>query len=661
MLEAARKLGVDIDSICGGRGICGRCQVELGTGEYPKFGIISRSDHLTRVGEIERRYAEVKGLVSGRRLSCAARLDGDIVIDVPAESQLHKQIVRKEVETRDVEIDPLVHLHYLDIGPPHLDDQRSDVNRVIASLREQWEIEVTGFDHRLLEHLPGALRDGDWQVTVAVRGGKRLVAIRPGFHDRAFGLAVDVGTTTIAASLCDLATGEVVAAAGMMNPQIRFGEDLISRVSFIQQNPEDRDELTAVVRRAIRELAEETARGGGIETGEILEVTVVGNSIMHHILLGIDPLQLGRAPFPLAVDQALTLPARDLGLETLNQGAQVYVLPCIAGHVGADCAGVLLAEAPHQGDEMTLIADIGTNAEIVLGNRDRLLACSSPTGPAFEGAQISCGQRAALGAIERVRIDPETLEPRFRVIGSRHWSDAPGFTESIVQFGVTGICGSGIIEAIAEMFLAGIVTPSGLVDGARFPGNPRLIADGEAFAYRLHEGEPEVRITQTDVRNIQLAKAALHAGARLLMDRLRIDTPDAIVLAGAFGSYIDPKHAMVLGMIPDCPLERVRAVGNAAGTGARIALLNRAARVEIEELVRRVEKVETTADAGFQSRFVAAMGIPHGKRRFAHLEAVVSLPAMAGTARPPRDRARPRLRHPQGAPDRRRPAGAGRG
>jgi uncharacterized 2Fe-2S/4Fe-4S cluster protein (DUF4445 family) len=627
VLKAARKLGVDIDSICGGRGICGRCQIELGAGEYPKFGIVSRPDHLSPPGEVERHYDGLKGLVDGRRLSCAVRLQGDVVIDVPAESQLHKQIVRKDAEVREVEIDPLIRLHYLDLGAPGLHDQRSDVERVLAGLREQWEIDIAGFDPGLLGHLPGVLRAGDWKVTVAVREGARLVAIRPGFHDRAFGLAVDVGTTTIAAHLCDLASGAVVAAAGMMNPQIRFGEDLISRLSYIQQNPEDRGRLTAAVRRAVRELAEETAREAGVETGDIFEVAAVGNSIMHHILLGIDPLQLGRAPFALAVAQALSLPARDLDLGALDPGARVFVLPCIAGHVGADTAGVLLAEAPHRREEVSLVVDVGTNAEIVLGNRDRLLACSSPTGPAFEGAQISCGQRAALGAIERVRIDPETLAPRVRVIGSPLWSDEPGFAKSIAEFGVTGICGSGIIEAVAEMFLAGIVTPSGLIDGAQFPGNPRLIANGAVFAYRLYEGEPEVVVTQTDVRNIQLAKAALYAGARLLMDRLGVETPDRIVLAGAFGSYIDPKHAMVLGMIPDCPLDRVRAAGNAAGTGARIALLNRAARDEIEALVRRVEKVETAADGKFQSYFVDAMGIPHARHRFRHLETVAPLPA----------------------------------
>ncbi|MDH3240702.1 MAG: ASKHA domain-containing protein [Alphaproteobacteria bacterium] len=632
VLKAARKLGVDIDSICGGRGICGRCQITLGTGEYPKFGIVSRTDHLSRPGDLERTYADGKGLAEGRRLSCAVRVEGDAVIDVPAESQLHKQIVRKEVESRPVEIDPVVRLHYLEMDAPSIRDQRSDVERVRAALAEQWQISLEAVDQRLLKRLPGVLRQAAWKITVAVREGRRLVAVWPGFHARAFGLAVDVGTTTIAVHLCDLGTGEVVAAAGAMNPQIRFGEDLISRISFIQQNPEDRDEPTAVVRRAIGDLVRETTGAAGVEADDVLEVTFVGNPIMHHILLGIDPLQLGRAPFPLAVETALTFAASDLGLD-LNSGARAYTLPCIAGHVGADTAGVLLAEAPHRSDEMMLVIDLGTNAEIVLGNRHRLLACSSPTGPAFEGAQISCGQRAAPGAVERVRIDPATLAPRFKVIGSDKWSDDEGFAGSVADFGVTGICGSGIIEAVAEMYLAGVIQASGYLDGGRHGGNPHIVADGDAFAYRLHDGEPGIVITQTDVRAIQLAKAALYAGARLLMDIMGVAEPDRIVLAGAFGSYIDPKHALILGMVPDCPLERMRAAGNAAGTGARIALLNRATRAEIEALARRVEKVETAAQKNFQKHFVAAMGIPHGEHPFPNLARVVTLPAATANPR----------------------------
>jgi len=633
VLDAARLLGVGIDSICGGRGLCGRCQIEVSEGEFPKFDITSRVGHLSPPGELEAEFAAREGLAAGRRLGCACRISGDAVIDVPAESLLHRQIVRKEAEHRAVEIDRVVRLHYVEMAPPSIEDQRSDLERLQAALEAQWGIEQTRLDNRLLPILPALLRESDWKITVALRENRDIIALRPGFHDRAYGLAIDLGTTTIAAHLNDLETGEVVAAAGVMNPQIRFGEDLISRVSFIQRNPDDAGELTRVARAALAELAEETARMAGIEAADILELTIVGNSIMHHILLGIDPLQLGQAPFPLAVDRDLTIKATELDIGTVDPGARVYVLPCIAGHVGADAAGVVLSEGPHLANKITLIVDVGTNAEIILGNKDRLLAASSPTGPAFEGAQISCGQRAALGAIERVRIDPETLAPRFRVIGCELWSDDPGFEQAITGFGVSGICGSGIIEAVAEMYIAGLLDKRGLIDGAQWPGNPHLIPDGEVFGYQLRGGNTPITVTQTNVRNIQLAKAALYAGARLLMDKLEVDTPDRIVLAGAFGSFIDPRHAMVLGMIPDCPLDRVRAAGNAAGTGARIALLNRTARAEIAELTRTVEKVETAAHASFQKSFVDAMGIPHGKHEFVHLAAALERPEEAAPER----------------------------
>ena len=545
---------------------------------------------------------------------------------MPPESLLHRQIVRKRAEARAVEIDPVVRLHYVEVTKPTIEDQRSDLDRLCQALDAQWGLTGLICGIGALRDLPGVLREGDWKVTVAVRDGARIVGFWPGFRDQAYGLAVDVGTTTIAAHLCDLAGGGVVASGGVMNPQIRFGEDLMSRVSYIQLNPDQGGELTAAVRQALGGLVAGTAAEAGIETSDIVEATFVGNPIMHHLLLGIDPRQLGTAPFPLVVDTAVTVAATALDL-TLQADAQAYVLPCIAGHVGADTAGMLLSESPHQSDAMTLLVDIGTNAEIVLGNRDRLLACSSPTGPAFEGAQISGGQRAAVGAIERVRIDRQTLEPRFKVIGCDLWSDHPGFAEAVESVGVTGVCGSGIIEAVVELVLSGVVAANGRIDGKRAADTPRLVPNGRTHSYRLHDGPPELLVTQGDVRAIQLAKGALYAGARLLMDRLGVEAPDRIVLAGAFGSVIDPLYAMALGMIPDCDPAHVSSAGNAAGTGARIALLSRRARAEIEDLVRRVEKIETATEADFQDYFVAAMAIPHAEHPFPHAARALMKPS----------------------------------
>jgi uncharacterized 2Fe-2S/4Fe-4S cluster protein (DUF4445 family) len=641
VLDAARRLGVDLDSTCGSRGICGRCQVSVAEGEHAKHGIACTSEALTPETETERLYAADRGLAAGRRLGCTARVAEDVVIDVPPESQVYRQVVRKEADTREIAVDPVVRLYTVAVEEPALGASRSDATRLLEALAHEWDLQDVQVDMHVLRDLQRALRASDtvslasWHVTVAVHDVSVVTAVWPGFHDAAYGIAFDVGSTTVAGHLCDLRTGEVVGSAGEMNPQIRFGEDLMSRVSYVMLNPGSVKELTRAVRGCLAKLTAELCRDAGVERADVLEVTVVGNPVMHHLLLGIDPTELGGAPFALAVDDALRIPASELGLP-VNPGARAYVLPCIAGHVGADTAGVILAEAPHLADEVTLLVDVGTNAEIVLGNRERLLAASSPTGPAFEGAQISCGQRAAPGAIERVRIDPETLEPRVKVIGCDDWSDDPGFAGTRV----TGVCGSGIVEVVAELLLAGILTADGTIDGSLAARSTRIVPDGRTFSYVLWAGEPELRITQNDVRQIQLAKAALHAGCRLLMERYGIERIDRVRLAGAFGAHIDPVHALVLGLVPDCDPAGVTSAGNAAGTGARIALLNRAAREEIERVVRDVEKVETAVEPRFQEHFVHAMAIPHETDPYERLARSVPLPARrtAPTARRPRRR-----------------------
>ena len=625
VLEAARALGVDIDSVCGGRAICGRCQVLVTEGDLSKHGIVSSASNLSARGEAEDRYAGRRGLGDGRRLSCQACIDGDIAIDVPESSQVHRQVVRKPHEAHDIKIDPIVHPYFVEVAEPDMHDPSGDLQRLLAALATEWQLEGLECDLLVQQQLQKVLRAGQWRVTVAVRDDRRIIAIWPGFRDRLYGMAVDVGSTTVAAHLCDLRNGEVLASAGRMNPQIRFGEDLMSRVSYIMMNPGGEAELTRVVRDAISELAAEVTIEAGIELTDVVEMTVVGNPIMQHLVLGLNPVELGTAPFALASDAGQSVRARDIDI-LINPGGYVYALPCIAGHVGADTAGVLLAESPYEREEISLIVDVGTNAEILVGNKERLLAASSPTGPAFEGAQISAGQRAAPGAIERVRIDPETLEPRYKVIGCDLWSNDPEFADELPASGVTGICGSGIIEVVAEMFLAGIISRDGTIAPAKAGDNSRIIADGRTNTYVLQESNPRITIQQNDVRAIQLAKAALYAGARLLMDKLGIEKVDRIRLAGAFGAHIDVKYAMVLGMIPDCPLDQVSSAGNAAGTGARITLLDKAARAEVEHRVRQVEKIETAVEADFQKHFVAAMAIPHGVDDFSNLSREVDLP-----------------------------------
>jgi len=631
LLQAARTLGVDVDSVCGGRALCGRCQVLVMEGDFAKHGVNSRAANLTPLSAAEEQYARRRPLPSGHRLSCSARIEGDLVVDVPPGSQVHRQVVRKAADARVITLDPVVHLHYVEVRQPDMHDPSGDLQRLMNALEGEWNLKDLQCDLQVLQNLQTTLRTGEWKVTVAVHAGSRIIGIWPGFHEHIFGLAVDVGSTTIAAHLCDLESGEVVASSGLMNPQIRFGEDLMSRVSYSMMNPGGAQQMTAAVHAALDTLAAEVAREAGVAVNDILEVTLVGNPIMHHLLLGIDPVELGGAPFALATDGALTIRAAEIGLK-LHPNARIYLLPCIAGHVGADAAGMILAERPDLGDELTLLVDVGTNAEIVLGNRNRLLACSSPTGPAFEGAQISCGQRAAPGAIERVRINPDTLEARFKVIGSDLWSDEPGFNEAVAVTGVTGICGSGIIEVIAEMYLRGIINQDGVVDGQLAERSNRIVPSGRTFGYIVHQGAVSLQITQNDVRAIQLAKAALYAGIKLLMEHMGAEHVDRIRLAGAFGSHIDVKYAMLLGMIPDCDLSQVASAGNAAGTGARIALLDNTSRTKVEELVRRVEKIETAIEPRFQEHFVQAMGIPHSTADYVHLRKVVELPAAKAAA-----------------------------
>ncbi|TPN42202.1 ASKHA domain-containing protein [Mesorhizobium sp. B1-1-6] len=630
VLDAARQLGVYVESVCGGRATCGRCQIEVQEGNFAKHKIVSSNDHISPKGPKEERYERVRGLPERRRLSCSAQILGDLVIDVPQDTVINAQTIRKDADTRVIARDTAIRMCYVEIEEPDMHNPSGDLDRLKIALMKDWNFKNLEFDFYLLPQVQGILRKGNWTATAAIHKDAdsdiaRVIALWPGLKNEAYGLACDIGSTTIAMHLVSLLSGRVAASSGTSNPQIRFGEDLMSRVSYVMMNPDGREGMTVAVREAISGLVDKVCAEGSVQRNDILDSVFVGNPIMHHLFLGIDPTELGGAPFALAVSGAVRIKASDIGLK-LNPGARLYMLPCIAGHVGADAAAVTLSEGPHRQDEMMLIVDVGTNAEIVLGNRARVVAASSPTGPAFEGAEISGGQRAAPGAIERVRIDPDTLEPKYRVIGSELWSDEPGFLDSVQATGVTGICGSGIIEIVAEMYLAGIISEDGVVDGSLSMRSPRIVANGRTFSYVLKEGEPKITITQTDVRAIQLAKAALYAGTKLLMEKQNTEHVDRIHFAGAFGSFIDPKYAMVLGLIPDCDLDKVSAVGNAAGAGARMALLNRGYRREIEETVSQIEKIETALEPKFQEHFVYAMALPNKVDPFPKLSAAVKLP-----------------------------------
>jgi uncharacterized 2Fe-2S/4Fe-4S cluster protein (DUF4445 family) len=644
VLDAARQLGVEIESICGGRQTCEKCRVLVEEGRFDKHGITSGDEHLSPRTETEIELLKELGTPE-QRLSCNARILGDVLITVPEGSRAKKQIIRKSASERTIEVDSAIRQVYVEVDKAQLGMHRGDWGRLQDALAEQWNLTGLGIELQTLQHLQATLRKKDWKVTVTIWDEKQVIDVQPGYQEGAYGLAVDVGSTTVASYLCDLRTGELLATESAMNPQVSYGEDLMSRISYTMTNPDGLQKLNEAIIETINKLAVQAARSARISKGRIYEIALVGNTTMVHILLGINPIELGGAPFALANRDAMDIKARDLGLR-LHPNANAHILPSEAGHVGADNVGVLVAEEPQMKDGIVLTVDVGTNAEIVLSSPGWMYSASSPTGPAFEGGQISSGMRASPGAIERVRIDPDTKLPRFKVIGDERWSDEWQIGQSVPpddqpKHLAAGICGSGIIEGIAELYLAGVITP----DGRFNPELPcqRLIWDEHkrkgayilATAEQSSSGGP-VMITQDDVRNIQLAKAALYAGAKLLMMRANVRNVDEIIMAGAFGSYIDPKHAMVLGLIPDCELGKVHAVGNAAGDGARIALLNRTKRRQAQEIAYRVKYIETAVDPDFQEEFVKAMHLPHKLDPFPHLDGI--LPEITEAIPRPRER-----------------------
>lgn len=648
LLEAARQLGVEIESICNGRLTCGKCKVQIEDGTFAKHGITSGQDHLTPASEKERDL--LRSLNSEDcRLSCSAHVQGDILAFVPEESRAQKQIIRKSATERAIDINPAVRQVYVEVDKALLGEHRGDWGRLQDALADQFGLTDLSIDLAILRRLQATLRQEDWAVTVTIWQEKRVIDVQPGYVEGVYGLAVDVGSTTIAGYLCDLRTGDILATESMMNPQVTYGEDLMSRISYAMTHENGLEKMNTAVITALNQLAARAAQAAGLRRRNIHEAVFVGNTTMAHILLGISPVELGGAPFALANRDGMDVSACELGLH-FHRGANVHVLPSQAGHVGADNVGVLIAEEPYNQDEIVLTVDVGTNAEILLGNREWMYSASSPTGPAFEGAQITHGMRAAPGAIERVRIDPVTKQARFRVIGEERWSDEwPMGLDTAVHekpaYLASGICGSGIIEVVAEMYLAGIIRPDGRFDPDL--QHERVQWHGRKGAYVLADGEQTatgqpILITQDDVRSIQLAKAALYAGAKLLMLRAGVERVDRVVLAGAFGSYIEPRHAMILGLIPDCALEKVYAVGNAAGDGARIALLNREKRKEAQSVAHWVKYVETAVDPDFQREFVDALHLPHASDAFPHL--VGLLPDVEEAVLPGNGRSRRRKR-----------------
>jgi uncharacterized 2Fe-2S/4Fe-4S cluster protein (DUF4445 family) len=633
---AARELGVDIESICAENATCGKCMVLVEEGRFEKYNIDSKRENLSPVGASERAYLERrprllkdKGWEIGQvRLSCQSKIMGDVLINVPEESRGNKQIVRKSARERTIEVKPSIRKYLVSMRPPDLARPIADWERLAKGLETSMRL-VRGveaelprwydlsIDYQCLRTLSKTLRDANWNVTVSVWQDKEVIEVQAGYVEDSYGAAVDIGSTTVALYLCNLRTGELLAAESEMNPQIVYGEDVMSRIQYTIEHPDGLEKLNKAIVGTLNKLLKQAAHTAQIKTSEILEMVLVGNSTMHHIVLNLQPKDLGLAPFVPAIHESLDIKARELGLH-INPSGNIHILPTIASFVGADTSAVILAEEPHKQDENWLLIDVGTNAELVLGNRKRLVCTSTPTGPALEGAHVEYGMRAAPGAIERVQIDEKTLEPKYKVIGVDGWNTNHAEFKGLVK----GICGSAIIDSVAELFRVGIVDSRG-----RFKKGveSKRVREGEkgweyviAWAEETSIGR-DIPMTQQDVRQIQLAKAALYVAATTLMKRSNLQSPDKIILAGGFGSYIDKEKAMLIGLIPDCELDKVYAIGNAAGDGARIALLNVEKRNEIDAVTRKVERFELPTDPDFQNNFMLATSFPHMNEPFEHI------------------------------------------
>jgi len=614
--QASQELGVGIEGLCGNKGTCGKCRVRIEEGVFAKYGIESRMENLSPLNKVERKLLTSKQQRDGYRLACQTHIRGDIVVFVPEESRLARQVVRKAAGEIAVEIKPAVRKYYVELKPATLDDTLGDWERLQAELKKRFRLSNLAIDYQALRSLQGVIRRGNWKITVSLWMNREVIGVEPGVVEKGYGLAVDIGTTTVAAYLCGLSTGDVIATDSMMNPQVAYGEDVIARINYSMTHKDGLEVMNQAIVKGINKLAGRAAAGAGIKRSAIVDMAVVGNTCMHHIFLSLDPRYLGQSPFPPSLHRSLDIKARDLGLR-ISPGAYVHVLPVEAGFVGADNVGVLIAEEPYNQDDMVLIIDIGTNGELLMGNRDRLVSASCATGPAFEGAEIRYGMRAAPGAIEKIRIDPDSREVRFRVIGKEGWN-----TE-LEEVGASGICGSGIIDAAAQLFKTGVIDRTGRFNSGLSTPRLRAVQGGPEFviawAKETSIGQ-DIVVCQQDVRNIQLAKGAMYAGAKLMMRRLGLEKLDKIILAGAFGSYIDKESAAVIGLFPDCAREKVYAVGNAAGDGARIALLNVDKRVEADKRAREVEYLELTVEQDFEKVFTEAMWFPHMKDRFPHLK-----------------------------------------
>jgi len=593
ILEIAQEAGVDIQSICAGKGICGKCRVIVRAG----------SEFLSQASKVERIVFSDDEVEKGYRLACRAAIGklGTITVEVPPESRAGLQrLLVSGVETR-IEFEPAVRKYLVEVGRPTLMEPRSDVDRLLDSLSGQGERRIETICLDALRRIPHAMRSAEPKVTITVWKNKEIISVEAGDKQtKLYGFAVDVGTTKLAGYLVDLDLGTTVAAVSSTNPQVPYGEDVISRISFIMKDPKGLTQLQTSIIKEINKLIFEACKRAHVTPGQVHELTVVGNTAMHHIFFGIYPGYVALAPYPTVLRNSIDVKASDLGID-INPCGNIHGLPVIAGFVGADAVADVLATQIYTLEDIAMMIDIGTNTEIVVGDKNKLTACSCASGPAFEGAHIKNGMRAATGAIERVYMDPDTFKIGYETVDNAKPS---------------GVCGSGVVDAIAEMLKKRVIDSSGKIKtelglpNVRVKtGVPELVLADASETASGHE----IVITQEDIRQIQLAKAAIYSGISVLMRKLKITAVDIskIFFAGAFGTYVDPQSARVIGMYPDIPLSRVQFVGNAAGSGARMALMSVDIRRKAREISEKVHYVELGADPDFQNEFLNATFLPH--------------------------------------------------
>lgn len=589
VLDAAYRAKVDISSLCGGRGYCGKCQVI----------VTENTQNISPMTPDEYKQLTTEKIGAGYRIACRAKLNGNVTIKIPDESRTGKQkLVVMGVEP-EIELEPPIIKVYLELLMPTMHDRVADDIRLINGLRSKG-VEVKRIDYAVALKLPDLARKADWKLTATIRYDGEIIDLEQGNTvAEKYGFAVDIGTTKVAGFLVDLNNGALLRAEGIMNPQIPFGEDLMTRIAQITRKPENTKKLQGVTIEGINSLINQICNTVNVDTNKINELVIVGNTAMHHFFLGLNLAYVGMAPYPPVVAKSTNIKADKLGIAMKPTG-YVHLLPNVAGFVGADAVADVLATEIYNGKDMTLLIDVGTNTEVMLGNSEKILSCSTASGPAFEGAQIKFGMRASTGAIERVRIDPEILNPIYSTIESAK---------------PRGICGSGIIDAIAEMLKVGVIDTTGRICAV----HERIRTGDRGPEYILVKKEEtqneqdDIVITQQDIREVQKAKAAIHTGCSILMAKLGIKGEElrSLIVAGAFGMYIDPVNAITLGMLPEVPLGRIKFVGNTAGSGARMALKSIAMRKVAEELALKMGYVELAAEAVFQEEYLNSMNLPH--------------------------------------------------